>query len=154
MILILKVFFWIALISKGLKLQMPDWSQIKVYQIFLNLRPIWHLWLKPFRNETNLKRNCLVNQQYVDSAINSWILSCIRCSVGKTWHTELNLQILQPWHDGTLCRGETSAGRYAMLFLLLSFLILTTIWHLCRVGDRHHLLVYHFHIFSCGHATL
>ena len=41
--------------------------------------------------------------------LNSWILSCIRCSIGQTWHTELNLQILQPFHDGTLCRGETNA---------------------------------------------
>ena len=57
MILILKVFFLIALISKRLKLQMPDWSQIKAYQIFFNLRPIWQMWLKPFRNESNLKKS-------------------------------------------------------------------------------------------------
>ena len=57
MILILKVFFLIALISKRLKLQMPDWSQIKAYQIFFKLRLIWHMWLKPFRNESNSKKN-------------------------------------------------------------------------------------------------
>ena len=57
MIFILKVLFWIALIFKRLKLQMPDWSQMKAYEIFFDLRPIWHLSLKRFRNETNLKKN-------------------------------------------------------------------------------------------------
>ena len=36
---------FMALISKRLKLQMPDWSQIKAYQIFFNLRAIWQMWL-------------------------------------------------------------------------------------------------------------
>ena len=42
-ILFLKVLLWSVLISKRLKLQIPDWSQIKVYKIFFNLRPIWYL---------------------------------------------------------------------------------------------------------------
>ena len=67
MILILKFFFLIALISKRPKLQMPDWSQIKAYQIFFNLRPIWQMWLKLFRNESNLKKS-FQHQNHIQKA--------------------------------------------------------------------------------------
>ena len=59
-----KSLLWIALISKHLELQMPDWSQIKAYQIYFILRLIWHLLLKPFRNESISKKN-FQNQNYV-----------------------------------------------------------------------------------------
>ena len=67
MILILKVFLLSALNFKRLELQMPDWSQIRAHQIFFNLRRIWHLWLKSFRNESTLKNN-FQNQNYVKRA--------------------------------------------------------------------------------------
>ena len=46
---------------------MSDWFQIKACQIFFDLRPIWHLWLKSFRNESTLKNN-FQNQNYVKRA--------------------------------------------------------------------------------------
>ena len=32
-----------------------------LYQIIFNLRSIWHLQLKPFRNESNLEKKVLIN---------------------------------------------------------------------------------------------
>ena len=35
---------------------MPDWTQMKENLKIFNLRPIWDLQLKPFRNENSLKK--------------------------------------------------------------------------------------------------
>ena len=41
--------------SEGFEPQMPDWTQIKEH--LNNFHLIWDLWLTPFRNEKNSKKN-------------------------------------------------------------------------------------------------
>ena len=55
---------------------MPNWTQMKEKLKIFNMRPIWDLQLKPFRNKNSLKKNI---PEKKTSAVNIHFTSNLYC---------------------------------------------------------------------------